>query len=74
MREKKITCCISVFRVKQISVIGKLKAYGKSISLAYIDIKGKGFKETVYGFCQCITLVLLKRISSTGQNPVIYEP
>lgn len=60
--------------MKQRSVIGKLKAYGKSISLAYIGINTKGFEENVYGCCQFITVVLLKRISSTGQNPVIYEP
>lgn len=64
-----------MLRVKQRSwVIGKLKTYGKSISLAYIGIKTKGFKENVYGFCQFITVFLLKRISSTGQNPMIYEP
>jgi len=61
--------------VKQRSwVIGKVKAYGKNISLAYIGIKTKGFKENVYRLCQFIIVFLLKRISGTGQNPMIYGP
>lgn len=73
--KKTLTHCLSVLRVKQRSwVIGKLKAYSKSISLAYIGIKTKGFKENVYGFCQLITVFFAKKNSSTGQNPMIYEP
>lgn len=55
-------------------VIRNLKAYGKSISLAYIGIKTKGFKENVCGVCQFITVFLLKRISLTGHKPMMYEP
>lgn len=64
-----------MLRVKRRSwVIGKPKSYSKSISLAYTGKNTEGFKENVYAFCQFIIVVLLKRISNTGQNPVIYEP
>lgn len=72
---KTLIHCLSVLRMKQRSwVIRNLKAYGKSISLAYIGTKTKGFKENVYGVCQFITVFLLKRISRTGQTPMISEP
>lgn len=74
-KEKTLTHCLSVLRMKQRSwAIRNLKAYGKSISLAYIGIKTKGLTENVYGVCQFITVFLLRRISRTGQNPMIYEP
>lgn len=64
-----------VILVKQGSwVIRNLKAYGKSISLAYIGIKTEGFKANLCGVCQFIAVFLLKRVSSTGHNPMMDEP